>query len=389
MQVVSKLPAREQRPILMNLLRAASPFRAPSGEIFVKIPVGPEAHDSFSIRSPEFRGWVIASFFNECGSAPDRHLLSSVLRTGASIALFNGCPELPIGLRVLVAAEKIMLDLATSRRDCIEITAKGWGPGDALQVGFVHHDATQPLPQPAAADHALDRLHALLPMADPDWARVLVWLTATLQPDMPAPVLVIDGPSGSGKSTTARFLRSLVDPLAKPFTPLPATAPAVRRHAAESHILVFDQVDRIPDKIAAALCEAADEQHHPIILIRAANSSVPLPETIANRALAIHLKPLPALRTLYDLKREFESIQPAVLAALCDAVSAALARRDAFATRSYQRLADVTAWALAASPALGLSESSIETAVIDPPETAPIAPPHLTTHSPQPYTGTS
>jgi hypothetical protein len=52
-------------------------------------------------------------------------------------------------------------------------------------------------------------------------------------------------------------------------------------------------------------------------------------------------------------------------------LSAPLARRDAFATRTYQRLADVTAWALAAAPALELSEESVASAVLtggaDPP----------------------
>jgi len=372
MYPLSNVPRSEQRRILFDILRSGSPFQSPAGEIFVKIAVGPDAHDSISIRSPQFRGWIVASFFRECSSAPDRHLIADVLRTGESIAFFSGCPQLPLGLRVLVAAQKIILDLASPRRDCIEITAAGWGPGDAFQVGFVHHGATQSLPTPAASEHALDKMRALLPVAsNSDWARALIWLTASLQPAMPAPILVVEGPSGSGKSTTARFLRSLIDPHSSPFTQLPGSAAAVRRHGAESHILVYDQVGRIPDRIAAALCEAADEQHHPIILIRAAGSPVPLPETIARRSLTVTLQPPAGLRTLYDLKREFESIQPAVLAALCNAVSCALARRDAFATRTYQRLADVTAWALAAAPALELSEESVASAVLtggaDPP----------------------
>ena len=70
----------------------------------------------------------------------------------------------------------------------------------------------RPLPEPVAGD-VIERLRSFVNVAtDQDFVLITSWLIATLRPDKPIPVLVINGEQGSGKSNLTKLLRLLVDP---------------------------------------------------------------------------------------------------------------------------------------------------------------------------------
>jgi hypothetical protein len=91
----------------------------------------------------------------------------------------------------------------------------------------------------------------------------------------------------------------------------------------------------------------------------------------------IDLTPAQNIPTFFSLRREFDTLHPHVLGALCTAVSKALRGFEVTAEMTYPCLADAAAWTCAAAPALDRTDADIREAVATIPEPAEIpVPPH-------------
>jgi energy-coupling factor transporter transmembrane protein EcfT len=90
-----------------------------------------------------------------------------------------------------------------------------------------------------------------------------------------------------------------------------------------------------------------------------------LPEALERRALTVALAVPETLRTLYDLKNEFQRIHPQVLGALCNAVAETLKGLHSTPVPKLTRLADATMLALAAAPSLRLQHQHILEAIAE------------------------
>jgi hypothetical protein len=169
------------------------------------------------------------------------------------------------------------------------------------------------------------------------------------------------------------MLRSILDPARTPLQTLPNTPNQMQKAAGRQRVLAFDDVNRIPHAVVSSLAKVVDETA-PVILALSADCKAELPENLARRSLIIDLAEPEQARTLFSLRRAFEALQPQVLGALCTAASQALAGFEQFAEASYPRLADATAWTLAAASALHLTESEIREAIAGPSNTFPLLP---------------
>ena len=96
------------------------------------------------------------------------------------------------------------------------------------------------------------------------------------------------------------------------------------------------------------------------------------PASLAERALTVSFAPLPPdrRRCEAELGAAFGTASPAILAALCNAVSTAL-RRIPEMNLPTGRAPDALAWAMAAAPALGCTEEEMRQAFHDPPPPDP------------------
>jgi energy-coupling factor transporter ATP-binding protein EcfA2 len=211
---------------------------------------------------------------------------------------------------------------------------------------------------------------------------VLFWLISALRPIGPYPILVLRGPAASGKSTLARALRTLIDPSVAPLRRLPVRDRELLQFALHNWILVFDNIHRVPVKIAEALCaissgEAVEtaqpdyrdnslcEIARPIILIapldETQNPWIPM-RSLASRTLAVDLAPIAAPRSEAALWPEIDALRAPVLGSLAAAVSSTLRRIRDVSFHHLPRFADSIAWAAAS----GLDADSIIEAVSDP-----------------------
>jgi hypothetical protein len=191
--------------------------------------------------------------------------------------------------------------------------------------------------------------------------------------------LVLKGPASSGKTFLARALRSLIDPATVPARRLPERDRELMELAYQNWVLIFDQVHRIAPRISDALCAVSSgdafeiaqsdgrdpmvfQIARPLILTTPSDETLPawIPaRNLSNRSIEVKLAPIAALRPEAELWSALEAQRPALLAALCDAVSSALSRIHDVDAGNVARLADSAAWAMAAAPALSISEAAV------------------------------
>ena len=307
------------------------------------------------------------------------------------------CPAQKIDYRVSFEGDpftpsRIILDLANSTGETVEIASHGWNLATNFQHCFREFTSTLPLPKPqqtAGNDDALTRLAELFRLSPSNRVRVFTWIAAALRPVGPYPVLVLTGPAASGKSVFARALRALIDPSSVPLRRLPVRDRELLQIAFQNWILAFDQVERIPSRISQALCAISSgdaleivqpdyrdpvvfQLARPIILITPKDETQPAwtpSRTLSNRTISIDFLPLAAPRPEAAIWSTFETLRPALLGTLCDAVATALRRIRDIDLHHVARFPDCAIWAAAAGPALGLEESAILEALRDPTST--------------------
>ena len=374
-----KHPTHSRKPDadpLRTIAGAAVPFQSSLHHACISVPTGPASQQVFAVRSPQCKQWLRTGYEDEFGRTPSESFLRTSLHRLEAQAVYSDLPAKPVGPRCLAYGDRVALDLANPAGDCIEISAAGWKTASALSHAFTRDSAMGPLPEPQQPeDGALDQFRVLLNIPDGNpWTRVLSFLTAAVTGLGPCPILVLEGPTGSAKTTAARMLKALLDPTASTPGPLPSGVSALRKQAAENRVLIFDDVHRIGPVKASEIARLADDEAQPraIILVRACSSTAPLPEALERRALTVALAVPETLRTLYDLKNEFQRIHPQVLGALCNAVAETLKGLHSTPVPKLTRLADATMLALAAAPSLRLQHQHILEAIAErPPKPLP------------------
>src|SRR5262249_14350570 len=83
------------------------------------------------------------------------------------------------------------------------------------------------------------------------------FMLAAMRERGPYPVLDLVGEHGSAKSTFARVLRKLIDPNSASLRALPREDRDLFIAANNGHLLVFDNVSKMPDWISDTLCRLA------------------------------------------------------------------------------------------------------------------------------------
>jgi len=368
----------------LRIAHRGVPFTAVDGRAFMTVPALSSGYHTFPIRSRAFRRWFFDQCLSDYDTIPTTQAFNAILHYLDSQAARD--PDTR-GIRVPYridfrgsspTPEKILLDLANPDGQFVEITPDGWQVTSGEGVPFETSSSTCALPAPEPAGDPdpqmgspLDILRSTLNLGapgSPDWLRCLAWLLASLRPNAPYPILILRGPSGCGKSLAARVLRTLVDPSASPFAPLPSNARELLTLARLNWVLAFDHVSGLTPQLAGALCRLTSGvgishreqgESEPLqlfikrpILLTVTDRWTPPPD-LAARALIVTLPPLTdaARRSDLEITGVIQSVFPKILGALCTAVGKALAsppRHNSCGTRHAAALA----WAQAASPAL-------------------------------------
>ncbi len=366
----------DQTQALLYHARAATPFCSEDGEPCASIPSTVDSRRVLALRSASFRDWLITNFYSEYESAPSLTAFRAALRMLEARARYGDLPAQKVDRRLSFEGDpftpsRIILDLANSAGEVLEISSQGWQITGNLRHSFHQSPTALPLPGPdsSTSSQPLEQFAELFRLTAANRTRAFTWLASALRPVGPYPVLVIRGPAASGKSIFARALRALIDPSTVPLRPLPARAGELLPAALQNWILVFDQVYRVPSKMSEALCALSSGDAleitrgaRPLILITPTDETRPAwspPRTLSNRTVTIDLTPITALRPEASLWAQFEALRPGILSTLASAVATALGRIRGVDIGNVARLPDCAAWVTAAAPALSLDRAAI------------------------------
>lgn len=333
------------------------------------------ARQTWPVRSPGFRSWLVRRYYEETERVPNSEAVGAALNLIDANARFAG-DRRTVFVRCGCHEERIYLDLGDETWRAIEIDAFGWRIVEAPPVRFRRARGTAPLPAPEPGG-CIDRLRPFVNVAgEADFILVVAWLLAALSPFGPHPLLVLRGEQGTAKSTLSRILARLTDPRLPDLRSLPREERDLFIAARNAQVLAYDNVSVLPPWLADAFCrlstgggfatrklhsdddETLFDAMRPIIL-NGIEDFLSRPD-LADRALSLELEVIGEVRPEREIWATFETAQPAILGALCDALAMGLRRRHAVTLGALPRMADFALWVSACETAFFAEGSFIE-----------------------------
>jgi hypothetical protein len=252
--------ANPREPAAVTLVRLAQEagvelLRQADERTYAAIPRG-QHRETRPIRSRQFRAWLAGLYHQACGQLPGSNALADAVSGLDDLALHSGTLA-ETHLRVAGLGGKIYLDLGDPTWRAVEIDAEGWRVVDAPPVFFRRAKGMLALPEPVCGG-SLDELRPFLNVADDDnWRLSIGWMSMSLCPRGPYPLLVLTGAPGAAKSTTGRLIRQLIDPS----VPLLRSAPREERDLAiaaqNCWLVAYDNLSSMPPWLSDALCRLA------------------------------------------------------------------------------------------------------------------------------------
>lgn len=344
---------------------------------------GHSEHCRVGHKSTDFSRRLCREYYKATGKALDSAELKNICSVIAAAAEFDG-PELPVYRRVAWHDGKIYLDLCNAKWQAIEIDEDGWRIVDDPPVKFLRSPAMLPLPTPQRTAKSLKALLSpFLNIQETQWVLLAVWMTAALRPNVPCPVLKLNGGQGSAKSTSTRVIRSTIDPNSAPLRSDPASERDAVIAAAHSRVCAFDNISVIREWLSDALCRfvtgggasyrklySDDEETIFAVMVAVILTSI---EDIGARSDLLERSVLLELPPIADENRkpekvfwrDFDRVHGAILGALLDVVSGALRRLpeiEARADSELPRMADFAMWGEACEGPLGLAPGTFREA---------------------------
>lgn len=366
--------APNQATVLVELAESQKAFLFHDAEEtgYASIPVNGHI-EHHKIRSKGFKRWLTQFFYRQHGRIPSTQALQDAVNALEGKAIMDG-PTKKVFIRTAEHNGRLYYDLCNDQWEVVEIDANGWRIVSRVDVVFVRKSGMQPSPFPVKSKEGITKLWDFCNFRD-DHARILLaaWLLAALRPRGPFPVLALTGEQGSSKSTIARLIRLLVDPHIMPLRSFPKDESDLAVAAANSAVLILDNLSWLPPWGSDALCRLStggglgkrklytDDEETYITVARplALTSIVDVASQfdLLDRCLIVNLEPISedARRTEEELYTRFEAVRPAILGGLFDAVSVALRRYPEINPPQVTRMADFAYWALAGEPALGVT----------------------------------
>jgi hypothetical protein len=337
----------------------------------------------FPIQSTDFRHWLAGRFYECNGEPASGYKLDELVSANAAEALFKG-PEYRVHLRMARDGGAIWLDLADAEGQAVRVDKDGWAvvPAGEVTSKFFRPPNMRPLSEPLQGQADASLLRKLLNLSDENTFRLLLtWLSFSIVPDKPYPIVAVSGPAGAAKSSFAEFVRATIDPSEVPLFGMPRRED-LPAFAKNNPVLCFDNLSTIGAYLADDLCrlatggglggrkfytndgEATFNVRRPVLLTGI--NDVATRGDLADRTIVIRLEKIPEIgrRTDADVREAFAGAHPRILAALLDMVVMGLRRLEDIKKerRKLPRMADFAQWGFAVAPAIHWSAGDFDRA---------------------------
>ncbi len=347
--------------------------------------------DVFDIPSAALNEWITVLSVDKLDVAPSAQVLTEVSGYLRALAMHpDRGSESPVFLRVGHNDDANYLDLTNDQRELVRVTPDGW---EVVTDGplFRRSRYMGALPTPVRGG-TLDELKSLINVLEPDWPLAVAWLIASLWPEGPYPILLLEGEQGSAKSTTLRVLRSTIDPRKVALRALPQDERTLGIACHNTHVIAPDNVSRLEDWLSDAFCRVATGAgiegralytNHDEVVIEACNpialngiGDLGARPDFLDRTVTLRMPVIPkARRRTERVQRALEAASRGrILGALLDVYARTMQELPSVRLVEAPRMADFAHLGVAVARALGMPDtaflSAYERVIADAVETA-------------------
>lgn len=360
----------EQMAILFKVVDDVEFFHNEISETFFSFVASNGGLETYSIKLlPKF---LHKRFYKECRQPPAMQVIKEAVRTLDAMALYDGV-EKKVFIRSCKVGGKIYYDLANRSRDVVVIDEHGWTITNRPDnVHFLRFESMEDNSIPEKKGD-INLLRKYINIGnDENWILFLGWLITTCIPQIPYAVLVLMGTQGSAKSISMEFIQDLVDPSKNKPSGLSGSERDFAVSAYRRRVLFYDNISKLNDDMSDLLCRTStgssfskrknfsdDEEkifnlHTPVVL-NGIGCFITRGDLL-DRSIILNIPPISEdmRKTENEIRSGFYKDRPKIMAAIFDTISFAMKNYNSVNVK-LPRMADLTQWAVAAEPALGLS----------------------------------
>jgi hypothetical protein len=327
-------------------------------------------YETWSVDSLDMREYLEKVFWEEMkscsgqGSPIPRKMLNEQLERLTYMAKYDKKDDQSVALRVGQSNPSVLyIDLCDPWRRVVRIDPIGWEIEDAGPIFFRRTRDMLPLPIPERGG-SVDELRPFLNNSDDQFVLAVGWLLTALRSIGPYPLMVLVGSAGSAKSTFTKILRDLTDPDRIPICPPPEKVRDLQVVSQDSHVLAYDNISSLSQKLSDAFCRLATGAGHrerrfytnkqqvgfphvarPLIL-NGITEFVTAPDLL-DRSIVLHLQHLDRKLTEAALQREFARKRSRIFGALLDLMVQGCANLPSTPSESSSRMVEAITWCTA------------------------------------------
>lgn len=335
-------------------------FRDQFGEAYIAIQG--KGSEVYRINSRECTGWLNIQAYKNYQVILKNNQATDIKRALEGFALCGKDNEITLEPRLRKVDNNIWYDLG---KEAVCISDKGWKIVENPPIMFRRYSHQKPQVRPKkGGDIQMFRKFTNI-TDESDWDMFLAFAVATLIPDIPRPVLVINGSQGAGKSTPMRMLKDLADPSQLVSAGKITNEAELARLANRHTLLFFDNLSFLEKDNSDVLCRLItgdgfskrrlysddDEVIYNFkrpLMLNGINNFITQADLL-DRALILNVERIPEEKRLTELELwgKFEEEKPLILGAMFTVLSKAMRIFPKTPTSGLPRMADFGRWGCA------------------------------------------
>lgn len=324
------------------------------------------------IASETFKSWLARLFWTRAQTVISQESIKSVLTTLEGKAHFESGSPRRLHNRVCEHDGAFWLDLTNANWQAIKIQPGSWEISDNPPPLFQRYAHQKPQVTPL---HGGDpwKLMRYLGIGD-DRTRLLVLaaIITSFIPDIPHPIIRIQGRHGGGKTTASRIIRRIIDPSIAPILSAPTDTKELVQALDHNYFSILDNLSEISRTLSDALCRAVTGEG----FTKRKNYSddddfiYSYRRCLIINGIGLHVRPDLMDRSISlffeGMKRKdegafwkgFEEDLPSILGGCLDVLAKAMELKPSLKVDNLPRMADFALWGTAISKALGKRQST-------------------------------
>jgi hypothetical protein len=328
-------------------------------------------YETFAVDSDEMKYHLRRAYFEKSkaeigiGLTLSKRDLTEMIEKLEARAQFEG-PQCTVCLRAGEHDGALYLDLCDPLWRAVRISGGGWevlGSAPSPPTLFRRTEGMLSLPIPEQGGTA-EELKSFLNVTDSQFVLIQGWLLGALRSRGPFPLLVLHGPAGSAKTSLCQMLRDLTDPNSVPLLPAPHDTADLDVAAMHSHVLVFDNISRLSQRLSDSFCRLATgggtvrrqfftrqrQVRFPHVarpmIANGITEFISAPDLL-DRAIIIPMPYIKVRRTEAEFLKDFQLKRARILGALLDRMVVGIRNLPSTELKETPRMADFCKWCAA------------------------------------------